>query len=71
MTELRITVPEKFEEQLSIAAKQMGVKKSKLVMDAVNRYVFIRELRKSAARNKKKISKLGYKSEAGIFNAVS
>ena len=64
-------MPEKFEEQLSIAAKQMGVKKSKLVMDAVNRYVFIRELRKSAARNKKKISKLGYKSEAGIFNAVS
>lgn len=71
MTELRITVPEKFEEQLTVAAKQLGVKKSKLVMDAVNRYVFIREIRKSAARNKRKISKLGYKSEADIFKAVS
>jgi hypothetical protein len=36
MTELRITVPEKFQEQLTVAAKQL-VKKSFLAMDAVNR----------------------------------
>lgn len=71
MTELKIKVPEKFEEQLTTAAREMKIQKAKLIIDAVNRYIFIHEVRSKASKYRRRISRLGFKSEQDIFNAVS